>query len=658
MADLTKTVSIIFQGEDRAGGVAAGLARDLDQMGNEASQAASKVDQLDSELDSLGKRGPGLSAVTTAIQALAASLVVQAFIDSNVAAEQFTRTMTLLKGSSAEAAQELEYVKRVSNQLGLEVGTTARAYTDLTAATKGTTLEGRETRTIFEAIAKAMAALGKSSEDTNGAFLAVTQIVSKGRVSLEELTGQLGERLPGALQIAARGLGLTTAELTKLVEDGGLRAERFLPAFAAELEKTFAGASFDGYTQQLARLRNSINDAFVLIGDAGAFRLLTSAIDTAGRSVAATVGGLQYFGNVFGAVRKLIETRDYTAFERDLGIIETEFNLLSDKISGTANESAAETARLSRQAAAAGAEIGSKVAEGADKSSEAWKKASAEIDKSLKALGVDPKLFVNPVKELETAFKDLASNSKASGEQIVTGLIGALQQLPRDASLKDFLTQAALAFRDGRLNAEQYAQAVALIETKQKNLSPSFGPVSDAARKQAEELRKNAEATKKAAEETDKYKLELEKLASNERIKNIESKVKLDIAQLEADTKKAEALFASLDNTVNSTGDLLGDLFGLFKDFDSMSFGAIRVIEKQIELENKRRQDALDLQKKLSEAQINEIRSRTKAIERGDSLIKVDGAGLQPHLEAFMWEILRTIQVRVNADGLKMLTGA
>jgi len=36
----------------------------------------------------------------------------------------------------------------------------------------------------------------------------------------------------------------------------------------------------------------------------------------------------------------------------------------------------------------------------------------------------------------------------------------------------------------------------------------------------------------------------------------------------------------------------------------------------------------------------------------------VDGAGLQPHLEAFMWEILRTIQVRVNQDGLEMLLGA
>ena len=91
---------------------------------------------------------------------------------------------------------------------------------------------------------------------------------------------------------------------------------------------------------------------------------------------------------------------------------------------------------------------------------------------------------------------------------------------------------------------------------------------------------------------------------------------------------------------------------------DSLSFGAIRAIEDQIEKENQRRQEALNMQKKLVEAQIAQIRAQTQALEKGDSIIKVDGAGLKPHLEAFMREILRTIQVRVNADGLKMLLGA
>ena len=59
----------------------------------------------------------------------------------------------------------------------------------------------------------------------------------------------------------------------------------------------------------------------------------------------------------------------------------------------------------------------------------------------------------------------------------------------------------------------------------------------------------------------------------------------------------------------------------------------------------------------LPEAQIEAIRAQTDSLIKGDALIKVDGAGLEPHLEAFMWEILKSIQVRVNDQGLALLLG-
>ena len=107
-----------------------------------------------------------------------------------------------VKGSTEGAATEFEYVRELSRRLGLELFTTADAYTSLTAATKGHQLQGQATRDIFEAVSIAMSSLGKSSADTQGALLAISQIVSKGNVSLEELRGQFGERLPG---VPARG---------------------------------------------------------------------------------------------------------------------------------------------------------------------------------------------------------------------------------------------------------------------------------------------------------------------------------------------------------------------------------------------------------------------------------------------------------------------
>jgi len=175
--------------------------------------------------------------------------------------------------------------------------------------------------------------------------------------------------------------------------------------------------------------------------------------------------------------------------------------------------------------------------------------------------------------------------------------------------------------------------------------------------KAAEALKKSTAESDKAREAAVKVALELEKLASNERIKTIESVFKFKTAELEEGTKRIQATFESIDNTVTSTGNLIGDLFGILKDYDSLSFGAIRQVEAQIEKENKARDAAFELQRRLSDAQIEYLRAQTRALSGGDALVRVDGSGLKPHLEAFMYEILKAIQVRVNADGLKMLLG-
>jgi tape measure domain-containing protein len=51
--------------------------------------------------------------------------------------------------------------------------------------------------------------------DQRGIFKALEQMLSKGNVQAEELRGQLGERLPGAIYFSAKALGVTTRELNK-----------------------------------------------------------------------------------------------------------------------------------------------------------------------------------------------------------------------------------------------------------------------------------------------------------------------------------------------------------------------------------------------------------------------------------------------------------
>jgi len=137
--------------------------------------------------------------------------------------------------------------------------------------------------------------------------------------------------------------------------------------------------------------------------------------------------------------------------------------------------------------------------------------------------------------------------------------------------------------------------------------------------------------------------------------KKLEIKPELKTDQLKKDTEVAKEMLESLSAGMTSTGNLLSDLFGeLGKTTD---WGKERDIDRQIRQENKNRKQELEMQKELTEAQVDYMKARTEALERGDSIITVQGDGLAPHLEAFMWEILSAIQVKANEDAAEFLLG-
>jgi len=139
--------------------------------------------------------------------------------------------------------------------------------------------------------------------------------------------------------------------------------------------------------------------------------------------------------------------------------------------------------------------------------------------------------------------------------------------------------------------------------------------------------------------------------------KSVEWEAKLNIAKVEAATKEVESMFKSIDNTVSSTGTTISSIMGDYADIVSSGMSGNYFIEKQIEDENRRRNESLDMQKKLTEAQVEILKQRAEAMQKGESLVRVEAAGLQPHLEAIMWEILAAIQIRANAEGTQLLVG-
>lgn len=260
-----------------------------------------------------GLRGEVTAMAGQFVGLFAAMQAGKDFIAANAGAESLLRTLTQLKGSSQAAAAELEYIRGASNRLGIDAREAAKSYTQLLAATQGTALEGDGARRVFEAVAGAMASLGKSSAETNSALLAVNQMASKGIVQMEELKGQLGEALPGALKAAANGTSLTVAELSKMVESGNVLAEDLLPALARGLTEMYGvgKAENETFVANLARLKNAVSETWQVIGDSGVFKAITQGLGLATQAVGVLTVGFEASAKKIGVIAGAIASGDF-----------------------------------------------------------------------------------------------------------------------------------------------------------------------------------------------------------------------------------------------------------------------------------------------------------------------------------------------------------
>ena len=156
------------------------------------------------------------------------------------------------------------FTTNLAEEAGVEINGLQKSYVKFLASAKTTNLTIAETEDIFRQTAKAGAVLGLSSDDINGSFRALEQILSKGTVQAEEIRGQLGERLPGAFQILAKSMGLTTQELGKQLELGNVISEEVLPNFAKELEKTY-GLESVNKVETLAAAQNRLSNSWTAL---------------------------------------------------------------------------------------------------------------------------------------------------------------------------------------------------------------------------------------------------------------------------------------------------------------------------------------------------------------------------------------------------------
>lgn len=223
-------------------------------MGRAHQVVANATKQMDRTFKTLGVTVAGVFSVQ-AFQAAGAAIY-----QAGVKAQQLERAFKAISG--AGAGQEMEFLRTTAAKLGLNFYELAEGYKGMAAAARGTAVEGQAVRDIFTATSEAATALGLSGEQTQGALLALSQMMSKGKISAEELRGQLGERLPGAFQVFAQALGVTTAKLDKMLEQGQVGLD-VLPKVAAIWHQLYGSQASASAMNDAARATDRMAEAWM-----------------------------------------------------------------------------------------------------------------------------------------------------------------------------------------------------------------------------------------------------------------------------------------------------------------------------------------------------------------------------------------------------------
>lgn len=443
------------------------------------------------------------------------------FIATTVETETLRRGLNAIYKDATLAGDQFAFLNKTAQASGLAVGTLGTTFVQFSAATRAANIPLAVSNDLFATVTRVAGSLGLSAEAAGGALNALGQMASKGVVSLEELRQQLGDRMPGALSAAAKGLGLTEAELIKLVESGSLAARDFFPAFSQGL-KTLQGDA-EGLLPTWNRLKNAFTATTQALGDAGAVEIMSGALRalaavvgvvlvpigaladlflTAARAVGVFAGALVTLSNPVGALRELLsgladrQGRVAKAFgDVVFGADQAKVEIVNLTAATAAAATAAQQAgdkwgglTRAQQANAVAAVI---AADGHKDLSARLVQTSAYIDGAIAA----------QAKETESLAK-LAKAAQSHGEAMV-----ALARLRGDeAGALEISAQAAADHAKALAKvAESHAEETRLLELKRVKLEETRkaqGDSTDEIAKQTQEIDKKIQVSKAETEQS------------------------------------------------------------------------------------------------------------------------------------------------------------
>ena len=174
-------------------------------------------------------------------------------------------------GKETTASGMEKYFRDTAERMGLRLQDVINDGGKFFMASRDSGIKMNQAQFTFEQFSGLGGLMGVDKETQAGIMKALTQMFAKGKVQAEELRGQLGDRMPQAVSLFTKALGVTSAEFEKMLKEGKVTSDVILQA-GQQIEKTYGKQmqkAFSTLTSEQNRLSNSFQNWLRLINDAG-----------------------------------------------------------------------------------------------------------------------------------------------------------------------------------------------------------------------------------------------------------------------------------------------------------------------------------------------------------------------------------------------------
>ncbi len=189
--------------------------------------------------------------------------------------QSFRNTLLSVTGSASAAADANEFILAAVEKYSIPLQSARDGFTKLFASMEPAGFAAGEIQNLFLGISKAAATYGLSADKVDRVNYAFAQMASKGQVMSEELKGQLGDVLPGAMGIFAEAAGFkgpdAIQKFGKALEDGvykGGKMRELLRNVALGMNKEFgpgaegAAKTFQGAMNRMQTATKKLYESF------------------------------------------------------------------------------------------------------------------------------------------------------------------------------------------------------------------------------------------------------------------------------------------------------------------------------------------------------------------------------------------------------------